>query len=98
MVRYLSLISFTDQGIRAVGESIQRAEQFQERVAAAGGKVLHQFWSLGEFDGCVIFEAPDDDTAAALLLALGRDDNVRTRTLQVFDQAEFTKILEKSAS
>ncbi len=93
MVRYLSLISFTDKGIQSVTHSIERAEQFQSRVADAGGRVLHQYWSLGEFDGCVLFEVPDEMTGAALLLQLGQADNVRTRTTRIFDNTEFAKII-----
>jgi len=55
--------------------------------------VLAQYWAMGEFDGCVIFEVPDDTTAAAQLLSLGKLGNVRTRTLQVFDESEFTRLV-----
>ena len=48
---------------------------------------------MGEFDGCVVFEAPYDTTATALLLKLGHADNVRLLTLRVFDAAEFEKCL-----
>ena len=92
MTRYLSLISFTDQGITNVEKSVQRADSFCEAVKAAGGQVIKQYWAIGEYDGAVIFEAPDDTTAAALLLKLGHDGNVRTKTLQVYEQAEFESI------
>ncbi len=93
MVRYLSLISFTDQGIRDVKKSTARAAEFRSSVEAAGGKVLQQYWAVGEVDGCVVFEAPDDISAASLLLKLGQSDNVRTRTLRVFEADEFDKIV-----
>ena len=92
MVRYLSLISFTDQGIRDVAKSLQRAGEFRSAVESKGGKVLSQYWALGQVDGCVVFESPDDETAASLLLKLGQEDNVRTSTMRVFDAEEFTAI------
>ena len=93
MVRYLSLISFTDKGIRDVSKSLQRAAAFRSAVESKGGKVLSQYWALGEVDGCVVFECPDDKTAASLLLRLGQEDNVRTKSMRVFDAAEFESIV-----
>jgi uncharacterized protein with GYD domain len=89
MPRYLSLIQFTEQGIKAIDKSTQRAERFRSAVSAAGGNVEAAYWALGEFDGAVVFQAPDEKTAARLLLELGQQGNVRTRTVQVFDAAEF---------
>ena len=93
MVRYLSLISFTDKGITDVSKSIDRAAAFSTAVESKGGKVLNQYWALGEVDGCLIFECPDDQVAAALLLQLGKEDNVRTKTMRVFDATEFGTIV-----
>lgn len=96
MTRYLTLINFTDQGIRDVSHSIQRASSFGQSVKAAGGKLLSLYWSVGEADGCVIFEAPNEQTAASLLLSLAKDGNVRTRTMRIFDTQEFQEVLEKT--
>jgi uncharacterized protein with GYD domain len=93
MVRYLSLISFTDKGIRDVAKSIERATEFRTAVESKGGKVISQYWSLGEVDGFVVFECPDDKTAAALLLKLGKEENVRTTSQRIFDSAEFEAIV-----
>jgi uncharacterized protein with GYD domain len=95
MTRYLALINFTDQGARNVKESIQRASSFGKSVEAAGGKLLSLYWSVGEADGCVMFEAPDEKSGAALLIALAKDGNVRTRTLTLYDTGEFQQVLEK---
>lgn len=92
MVRYLSLISFTDKGIRDVTKSLKRAEDFRTAVESRGGNVLSQYWALGDVDGSVVFECPDDETAAALLLKLGKEANVRTSTVRVFDAGEFSAI------
>jgi uncharacterized protein with GYD domain len=95
MPRYLSLLTFTEQGIRDVEQTVTRAKAFESEVKAAGGKVIAQYWATGEVDGCVVFEAPDGDTATSLLLALGKSGNVRTRTLQVYNADELQAILKK---
>jgi uncharacterized protein with GYD domain len=96
MVRYLSLISYTDKGLAAIKDSPQRASQFAEQVAKAGGKVVSMLWSTGEFDGCILFEVPDAQTGASLLLRLNQLGHVRTRTMQVFDEGEFSAIVDHS--
>ena len=95
MTRYLALINFTDKGVRDVSDSIQRASSFEASVEAAGGKLLSLYWSVGEADGCVIFEAPDEQTGASLLLGLAKDGNVRTRAMTLFDTQEYQQVLAK---
>lgn len=96
MIRYLTLINFTDQGIRDVSDTIKRADDFRKSVEAAGGKLVSQYWTTGDADGCVVFEVPGEPTGAALLLALAKKGNVRTRTMQALDPQEFSKVLSKS--
>lgn len=95
MVRYLSLISYTQQGAAEIKASPGRAKDFSSRIEAAGGKVVDMYWSLGEFDGVLIFDAPDDQTGTALLLKLAQLGNVRTNTMQVFNEEEFSTIVGK---
>ena len=95
MPRFLSLINFTDQGIRDIKDSMHRAGEFRSAVEAAGGSVQNVYWSIGEADGAVIFDAPDEETGVALMLHLARDGYVRTRTLRIFESGEFEKILTK---
>lgn len=94
MSRHLALLRFTEQGLRNVEESSKRAGEFRAAVEAAGGSAVFQYWATGEFDGCVVFETPNDETAARLLLTLGKAGNVRTQTMQLFDEREFTSIVD----
>ncbi len=95
MPRYLSLLKFTDQGLGKVEKSAERAAAFRKSVESRGGKVVSQYWAMGPFDGAVVFETPDDDSATGLLLALGRLGNVRTETIRVFSESEFAGIVSK---
>jgi uncharacterized protein with GYD domain len=95
MSRYLTLINLTDKGAREVRESVRRANDFRATAEAAGGKVLQIYWAVGNRDGAVIFEAPDEHTGAALLLKLSAEGFVRTQTLRVYDADEFQQVLEK---
>ncbi len=89
MIRYMAIIQYTQQGIAAIDRSPDRARAFCQQVESAGGRVIGQYWAIGEFDGCVLFEVPDQSIATRLLLGLAKAGNVRTRTVQLLDATEF---------
>lgn len=94
MTRFLTLIQFTEQGLKNLGQSTKRADDFRAKVEKAGGKVLSMYWAMGDADGCITFETPDEATGASLLLSLGKLGNVRTRTLRIYDADEFQRIVD----
>ncbi len=98
MQRYVVLLKFTDAGIREVTDSPARAKKFAATAKKAGAKIESTLWTLGEYDGVLQFKAPDEQTAAALILSLHKQDNVQTQMLRAFDAAEFNEILGKLAS
>jgi uncharacterized protein with GYD domain len=91
---FIALLDFTDQGIRNLKDSPQRADQFAVMAENAGAKVVAQYWTIGSHDGVLILEAPSDDVAASILLALGASGNVRTTTLRAFNWAEAQDLIE----
>jgi uncharacterized protein with GYD domain len=97
MATYVTTIKFTDQGIRKIGETTKRAAAFKAAAKKMGSKVKEIYWTLGAYDGLLIFEAADDETATALLLHLGSQGNVQTTTARAFTAAEIDKVLEKSS-
>ncbi len=97
MARYVVLVNFTEKGVAAVNESAARADAFRATAAKAGATVEALFWTLGPYDGVFILSAPDEATAAALTLELGRSQNVRTCMLRAFDADEFKNVVQKLA-
>ncbi len=95
MATFISLLEFTSQGIRHIQDSPHRADMFGHTAEKVGVKVVAQYWTLGAHDAVLIMEAPDDETAAALLLALAGSGNVRTHTLRAFDWAEAQDLIEE---
>ena len=95
MATFITTIKFTEKGIKAVGETTKRAEAFKAAAKKVGAKVSDIYWTLGEFDGVVVLDAPDDETAAAALLHLGISGNVHTTTARAFNAAEMAQILAK---
>jgi uncharacterized protein with GYD domain len=56
-------------------------------------KVTGTYWTMGYFDGVIIFEAPDDDTATAAMLHLSGQGYVHTTTARAFEAAEMGKVV-----
>ena len=65
------------------------------KVQSMGVSVKQMYWTLGEYDQVCVFEAPDDETAASVLLAADLLGNIRTQTLRAFTASEMKKILAK---
>jgi uncharacterized protein with GYD domain len=95
MATYITLLNFTDQGIRGVRDTTKRAKAFEKMAAKNGVEVREIFWTLGSYDLVTILEAKDAETATALLLAVGAMGNIRTQTLRAFTAGEVEKILDK---
>ncbi len=96
MPTYIALFRWTEQGIRNVKDTTKRAAKFNDAIKKAGGKVKDIYWTMGTYDGLIIFEASDDETATALMIAGGAQGNVRTETLRAFDERAMKKILSKA--
>ena len=95
MHTFIALLNFTDQGIHNLKDSPHRADMFLEVADKAGAHVKDVYWTLGDHDGVLVIEAPDDETAAAVLLSLGSHGNVRIKTLRAFDWPEFQSVLDR---
>ena len=93
MATFITTVHFTEQGLKAVRETCERAAAFKATARKMGVKVTGIYWTLGVFDGVIVCEAPDEETATAVLLHLGTLGNLRTQTTRAFDAAEMQKIL-----
>ena len=94
MPTYIALHNFTDEGIRTITETIQRADGATE-LAKQYGVSLQTHWTAGPYDVVYILEAPDDESANAFLLDVGSRGVVRTTTLRAYDREEMSSIIEK---
>lgn len=94
MPHYISLVNWTDQGIKNVKESPKRADAVTS-LATKLGATMDIFYTMGEFDIVAVTNAPNDDTAMQLLLELGKLGNVRTKTLKAWTPQEATKVIAK---
>ncbi len=94
MPRYISLLSFTEQGATHLKDSPARAAAFTEAATKAGVKVRAQYWTVGSYDGVLALEADTSEQVLHYLAELVAAGNVRTDTLQAYTDAEFQAILD----
>jgi uncharacterized protein with GYD domain len=94
MPTYISLMKFTDQGIKDIKQAPERIEKAFKGLEAMGGKIISFYATMGEYDYVTIAEGPSDEVAMTFLLGLGAGGNVRTMTLKAFDRGEFVKLVK----
>lgn len=93
MATYVSLLRYTDQGIRNIKESPSRLDAAKKAFQAAGGELKQFYLAMGRYDIVIVSEAPDDESTAKIALGLGSLGNIRTETIRVFTESEYRKII-----
>jgi uncharacterized protein with GYD domain len=96
MTTYVSLINWTEQGIKDFRDTTQRAEDFSKLVEGHGGRVRELLWTIGECDLVCIADFPDDETGVAALLQVGAAGNIRSKTLRAFSAGEMAGIIRRA--
>lgn len=101
MALYLYQLSYTPESLAAQIKNPQdRIEVAAKPVAEAiGGRILAGGYSFGEHDIVVIYEAPDDVSAAAVALAVAAGGAVKaSRTTKLLDGQQWVEALRKAQS
>ena len=93
MATYITLLSFTQEGIENIKESPARLDAAKQAFRAMGAELKEFYLVMGQYDAVVVAEAPDDETVAKLALAIGSGGAVRTETLRAFTEDEYRKII-----
>ena len=90
MATYLSQFSYTNEAWAALARNpTDRREGLRTLLESVGGRLIELYYSFGAHDGVLIYEAPDDQSAAAALIAAISPGHVRsistTRLISVED-------------
>jgi uncharacterized protein with GYD domain len=95
MSMYVTLLQFTDQGIRNIKDTVKRSEAATAEAEKMGVKITNAVWTMGAYDVVRSLEAPDDETMSAFTAKLSLLGNVKTHTMRAFGRAEMEGILAK---
>jgi len=95
MPTFITAMNYTEQGIKGVKDTTKRAAAAKTAAKKMGVKIQNIYWTLGKYDGLMILEAPDAETATGFLLQLSTLGNVKTTTTRAFTAAEMETVLSK---
>ena len=95
MPTYVVLMNWTDQGVRTVKDTVQRREQADALAERHGARIEQVYWTVGPYDIVTILDAPDDESATAVMLELSSGGNLKTTTLRAYDREEMSGILQR---
>ena len=93
MATYVTLLRYTEQGLKNIKEGPSRLEKAKQAFRALGGELKSFHLVQGRYDGIVISEAPNDEVVAKFALATGSQGNVRTETMRAFTEDEYRKLI-----
>ena len=96
MPTYVSLVNWTEQGIKNFRDTVRRAEDARDLIETHGGQQRQMLWTLGEYDLVAVVDFPNDETATAVLLQIGAGGNVRTKTMKAFDAEQMSAIIQRT--
>ncbi len=93
MATYITLLHYTQQGMKNIKQGPDRLDAAKQAFKAAGAEIKDFYLTMGQFDAVVVSEAPDDETTAKIALAIGSQGNIQTQTFRAFSESEYRKII-----
>ena len=101
MPTYLYQLTYTPESIAAqIGNPQDRMEAAARPVVESiGGKLLGGGFGFGEYDAVFMMEAPDDESAAAVALAVAAGGAVKSaKTTKLLSGAQWVAALKKAST
>ena len=95
MPGYIILAKWTQTRVAEVKNSPERMKQGRAVAEKLGGKVVGMWVTMGEYDGVIVVEMPDDQTAATFALGLASQGSAATQTMRAFSEDEFAQLIAK---
>jgi uncharacterized protein with GYD domain len=93
MPKYISLLNWTDEGVKGVKDSPQRLDAAKELARQLGGSLDAFYLTMGQYDMVAIFDGPDDEAAASFSLRLASGGALRSTTMKAFTESDYRKII-----
>ena len=96
MPKYLTMVSYTPEGIKGLvkeGGTARRAA-VEKMLQKLGGRLEGFYFAFGDNDAYVISEGPDNATAAAISLAVISTGAARMKTTVLITPEEMDKAVK----
>lgn len=100
MPKYLSHGSYTLEGVRGLSKEggSSRRDHFAEIVGKLGGRVEAFYFAFGGTDVYSIVDLPDNESSAAISLALNAGGGFQGSTVVLLTPEEMDKAVEKAGA
>ncbi len=93
MPTYISMLSWTQQGIASVKDSPKRLDAAREAFRKLGVEIKDTYLTMGRCDLVCVLEGASDEAVAKALLSLGSQGNIQTETLKAWTESEYREII-----
>jgi uncharacterized protein with GYD domain len=93
MATYITLLRYTQQGMKNIKQGPDRLDAAKQAFKAAGAEIKDFYLIMGHYDAVVVSEAPNDETTAKIALSIGSQGYVQTQTFRAFQESEYRKIV-----
>jgi uncharacterized protein with GYD domain len=98
MAKYLVEARYTAEGAKGLAREggTGRRAAAAKAVEGLGGKIEAFYYAFGDVDAYVIFDVPDNVSAAALALAVGQSGGINTKTVVLITPDEMDQAGKKA--
>jgi uncharacterized protein with GYD domain len=93
LATYIGLLNYTQEGIANIKESPNRLDVAKKAAKALGAKIKDFYLVMSQYDMVITMEAPDDETVARFVLAVGSGGAIRTQSFRAFTEDEYRQVI-----
>ena len=92
MSTYVTLLKFTSEGLKSIGDFGKSWEEGRKRAEQMGIKSVGAYSILGPYDMMFIYEAPDEKAAQSLTLSFAPRGDAHTETWTAIPMEDFAQL------
>ena len=98
MPLYMAQFAYTPEAwATLVANPEDRSAAVRELTEAMGGRLIGWYLSFGDYDGVIIYEAPDNASAGVAALAAARGGHLRAiKTTPLFSAEESVELMRRA--
>ena len=94
---YVSLVNFTHEGLRTMkSKGVERSDMVKRNVESLGGKLVHAYYCLGEYDVVAIFDFPSTRAGMKAALLNASMGHIRIKTMPAVSREEWKTVLKET--
>jgi uncharacterized protein with GYD domain len=100
MPLYMSQFSYTKEAWAALAQNPEdRSVAIGELLESMGGRLVSLYFTFGEYDGFLVFEAPNENDAAAIMVAAISPGHLKAiKTTLAFTPEEAMEFMRKAGA